>query len=77
MEKIEKQKHEKLQFILNKTPDNRTNEDLVELAKMLMQVNFLKQFSTNPDFIEMCRYLSLEVCSEKQIVFNQVMIFKT
>lgn len=76
MERIEKQKHEKLQLILNKTSDKRTNEDLVELAKMLMQVNFLKQFSTNPDFIEMCRYLSLEIYSEKQVIFNQVTLIK-
>lgn len=75
MERIERQKHEKLQHILNSLPENRNSEDLVELAKMLMQVNFLKQFSTNPDFIEMCRYLRLEVCSEKQVVFSQVCSF--
>lgn len=72
MEKLEKQKHEKLQLILSKSPEKRTTEELVDLAKLLMQNNFLKQFSTNPDFIEMCRYLTLEQCSEKQIVFSQV-----
>lgn len=72
MEKLEKQKHDKIQGILTKPPEKRTTEELVELAKLLMQVNFLKQFSTNPDFIEMCRYLSLEECTEKQIIFRQV-----
>lgn len=72
MDKLEKQKHEKLQWILSKVPEKRTTEELVDLAKLLMKNNFLKQFSTNPDFIEMCRYLTLDICSEKQIIFNQV-----
>ena len=74
MEKLEKQKHDKLQWILAKPPNKRSSDELVDLAKLLMKNNFLKQFSTNPDFIEMCRYLTLEICSEKQIVFSQVSI---
>lgn len=72
MEKLERQKHEKLQWILSKAPEKRTAEELVDLAKLLMKNSFLKQFSTIPDFIEMCRYLSLELCTSKQIVFSQV-----
>ena len=72
MEKLEKQKHDKLQWILSKPPSKRSSDELVDLAKLLMKNNFLKQFSTNPDFIEMCRYLTLEICSEKQLVFSQV-----
>ena len=55
MEKLEKQKDEKLQWILSKTPERRTSEELVDLAKLLMKNSFLKQFSANPDFIEFKR----------------------
>jgi len=72
MEKLEKQKHDRLQRTLAKLPEFRSSEELIDLAKLLMQNNFLKQFSTNPDFINMCRFLTLEIISPKQIVFNQV-----
>ncbi|CAD8160220.1 unnamed protein product [Paramecium pentaurelia] len=66
-------KYQQIRDFLLSSSDERNNEQLIDIRNILESFAFFIQFTNtkSQEFIEMCRYLQLEVYEQEQTLFRQ------